>query len=55
MVLSVVLNGLFSFCFVIALLFTIGDVNKVAASISKTGFPIIEGDMFLMASQVKQC
>lgn len=43
MVLAVVLNGLFSFCFIIALLFTIGDVEKVASS--PTGYPIIEGKM----------
>ena len=41
MVLAVVLNGLFSFCFVIALLFTITDVQKAAAS--PTYYPIIEG------------
>jgi choline transport protein len=41
MVLAVVLNGLFSFCFVIALLFTITDVQKAAAS--PTFYPIIEG------------
>ena len=41
MVLAVVLNGLFSFAFIIALLFTITDVNKAAAS--RTFYPIIEG------------
>ena len=43
MVFAVVLNGLFAFCFIIALLFTIGDVNKVLNT--RTYWPIIEGKM----------
>jgi amino acid transporter len=49
MVLAVVLNGLFSFPFVIALLFTITDVNKAAAS--RTFYPIIEG-MSIPSSEI---
>lgn len=47
MVLSPFLNGLFSFCFIIVVLFTIGDVDKVVNS--RTGFPIIEG------KRIKEC
>jgi amino acid transporter len=46
MVLAVMLNGLFSFCFIIALLFTITDVNKAAAS--PTFYPIIEGQALIV-------
>ena len=40
MVFAVLINGLTGFCFIILLLFTIGDVNKVAST--PTRYPIIE-------------
>ena len=42
MILAVAINGLFAFCFVIALLFTIGDYE--AALKSPTYYPVIEGE-----------
>ncbi|KAF2840590.1 amino acid permease [Patellaria atrata CBS 101060] len=40
MVWTVILNGTFAFAFVICLLFTVGDLDRVLAS--PTGYPIIE-------------
>lgn len=40
MVGSVVINGLFAFCFIIAILFTIGDIDTVTNT--SLGYPILE-------------
>ena len=40
MVATVIVNSIFSFAFIICLLFTVGDLTTVASS--PTGFPIIE-------------
>lgn len=40
MILTVVINAIFAFAFIICLLFTVGDLETVLAS--PTGYPIIE-------------
>src|SRR5438874_1828013 len=45
-VLSILINGLLGFTMIIAVLFTLGDVDRVLSS--KTGFPLIE--IFLQAT-----